>query len=220
MSTPMLQSLTCSPDGQPLRLRVVLPPNLSAGRKSIPVKIEVETGGSILPPEKLDPSLSYCLAPPCLLASLLLESWCQGRLASMIMLNPDQLRQLLQPLEGEPSVFSLRAPKTALVWQNGRLPGVHEHLTPPEPAPSPPARERPPSPAREKPLPRSAPDDLSPMEVDGSTQFLAITLPSRESALYPEALALVKENNFRLEPSNRKWWLRDRHKTLSFLAEL
>ena len=43
-------------------------------------------------------------------------------------------------------------------------------------------------------------------------------LPSRESALYSAALDLVKTHGFALEPSNRKWWLRDRHKVLNFLA--
>lgn len=54
--------------------------------------------------------------------------------------------------------------------------------------------------------------------VDGSLQFLAITLPGRESVVYAELLALVKEAGFQLEPSNRKWWLRDRHRVLEFLA--
>jgi SNF2 family DNA or RNA helicase len=56
------------------------------------------------------------------------------------------------------------------------------------------------------------------MTVDGSEHFLAITLPSREHPRYAEALELLKRGGFVLEPSNRKWWLRDRHKTLSFLA--
>lgn len=54
--------------------------------------------------------------------------------------------------------------------------------------------------------------------VDGSTQFLTISLPGRESAVYAELLALVKDAGFQLEPSNRKWWLRDRHRVLEFLA--
>jgi SNF2 family DNA or RNA helicase len=54
--------------------------------------------------------------------------------------------------------------------------------------------------------------------VDGSTQFLAITLPPRESVAYPALLELVKGAGFQLEPSNRKWWLRDRHRVLEFLA--
>lgn len=56
------------------------------------------------------------------------------------------------------------------------------------------------------------------MTVDGSEHYLAITLPSREHASYAEVLALLKARAFLPEPSNGKWWLRDRHKTLSFLA--
>jgi SNF2 family DNA or RNA helicase len=54
--------------------------------------------------------------------------------------------------------------------------------------------------------------------VDGTEHFLAITLPSREHPAYAPALDLLKGHGFILEPSNRKWWLRDRHKTLNFLA--
>ncbi len=56
------------------------------------------------------------------------------------------------------------------------------------------------------------------MTVDGSEHYLAITLPSREHPSYPEVLHLLKAHAFVPEPSNGKWWLRDRHKTLSFLA--
>ncbi len=54
--------------------------------------------------------------------------------------------------------------------------------------------------------------------VDGSEHFLAITLPSRENISYPAILDAVKTAGFQLEPATRKWWLRDRHRTLSFLA--
>ncbi|MFP4281603.1 MAG: SNF2-related protein [Opitutales bacterium] len=54
--------------------------------------------------------------------------------------------------------------------------------------------------------------------VDGSTQFLAVQLPDRESPLYEPARKLLREHDFRPEPSNGKYWLRDRHKTLNFLA--
>src|SRR6185369_16382286 len=57
-----------------------------------------------------------------------------------------------------------------------------------------------------------------PLTVDGSEHFLAITLPSRDSVSYGSLLELLKTSGFTLEPSNRKWWLRDRHKTLNFLA--
>ena len=57
------------------------------------------------------------------------------------------------------------------------------------------------------------------MVIDGSEHFLAITLPSREHPGYDSAFDLIKSSGFILEPSNRKWWLRDRHKTLAFLAK-
>jgi len=58
----------------------------------------------------------------------------------------------------------------------------------------------------------------SPATVDGSEHYLAITLPSREHRSYPAVLELLKRFGFLAEPSNGKWWLRDRHKTLNFLA--
>ncbi|MDR2673565.1 MAG: DEAD/DEAH box helicase [Opitutaceae bacterium] len=69
--------------------------------------------------------------------------------------------------------------------------------------------------AARAPLSASAP---APMLVDGSEHYLAITLPSREHTAYAAARELLKNSGFRLEPSNRKWWLRDRRKTLAFLA--
>ena len=57
------------------------------------------------------------------------------------------------------------------------------------------------------------------MQVEGSPSYLAITLPDRKNPEYGEVLSLLKQWSFRLEPSNRKWWLRDRHRTLNFLAE-
>ena len=54
--------------------------------------------------------------------------------------------------------------------------------------------------------------------VDGSEHYLAITLPSRENISYPSIIDAVKTAGFQLEAASRKWWLRDRHRTLSFLA--
>jgi SNF2 family DNA or RNA helicase len=54
--------------------------------------------------------------------------------------------------------------------------------------------------------------------VDGSTHFLAIRLPGQDDTIQP-LREILKKAGFMLEPSNRKWWLRDRHKTLNFLAE-
>ena len=54
--------------------------------------------------------------------------------------------------------------------------------------------------------------------VDGSTNFLAIRLPSSTDDSIRSLRECLKSEGFVLEPSNRKWWLRDRHKTLNFLA--
>lgn len=54
--------------------------------------------------------------------------------------------------------------------------------------------------------------------VDGSTNFLAVRLPTQDDTIQP-LREILKKSGFMLEPSNRKWWLRDRHKTLNFLAE-
>jgi SNF2 family DNA or RNA helicase len=83
-----------------------------------------------------------------------------------------------------------------------------------EPVPEPGAS---PSTAPARHAPRKA-EPLDPLVVDGSEHYLAITLPSREDPRRGAALELLKAAGFVLEPSNRKWWLRDRHKTLSFLA--
>lgn len=63
-----------------------------------------------------------------------------------------------------------------------------------------------------------ADSSASPLTVDGSEHYLALTLPSREHRSYPAVLDLLKSHGFLPEPSNGKWWLRDRHKTLNFLA--
>ncbi|MGB0409864.1 MAG: SNF2-related protein [Opitutales bacterium] len=54
--------------------------------------------------------------------------------------------------------------------------------------------------------------------VDGSPNYLAIRLPAGDDTIQP-LREILKRAGFMLEPSNRKWWLRDRHKTLNFLAE-
>jgi len=60
-----------------------------------------------------------------------------------------------------------------------------------------------------------------PDRADGDRRLGALPgghAPLREDSRYRGALELLKGSGFVLEPSNRKWWLRDRHKTLSFLA--
>ncbi|MEO0796176.1 MAG: DEAD/DEAH box helicase [Verrucomicrobiota bacterium] len=216
---PALQTFVIDPDATPLRLRLLLPPNLPqcAPRDRIPVKVEAWVDGEVLAPDRLKGG-TYWAEPPYLFAALLLETWNGGRLPAMMQLSRDQMSQLLQPLTGEKAVFSYRSPKQAMEWVDGKLPEVHPHLTITK-EPEPKEEEEIPKPRKGKAPPRPEDLGLARMVVDGSTHFLAITLPSRESSVYAEALELVQAHGFSLEPSNRKWWLRDRHKALQFLAE-
>lgn len=261
---PQLRSLTLAAGGQPLRLRVLLPPNLAAVAArggTIAVKAEFDAAGAILPPERLGKG-PWEPDPQTFLAALLIESWCGGKLPGVLQLDAGQLSQLLRPLEGSASVFWLKAPQEPIPWAGGALVGVHEHLrSSATSASASPASARAGATAAPTRAPASSSArasasafgsaaahesaataatfstdptqlanpsatllppmerDLTPLEIDGSTQFLALRLPSRESALHTHALELVKERGFQLEPSNGRWWLRDRHKTLQFLAD-
>jgi superfamily II DNA or RNA helicase len=123
------------------------------------------------------------------------------------------LRELIALLYGQ-QVFSVAGKAGVFfAWDDGRLVGISDLLD--EPAPKPEDL----SAAKPSPAKSVRPDSgVTSMMVDGSEHFLAVTLPSREHSCYSAALELVKTHGFSLEPSNRKWWLRDRHKTLKFLA--
>jgi hypothetical protein len=54
--------------------------------------------------------------------------------------------------------------------------------------------------------------------VDGSTQYLAIRLPAEVMIRFVPYGSCLRPRGFRLEPKNRRWWLRDPHKALNFLA--
>jgi superfamily II DNA or RNA helicase len=188
-------------------LRLLLPPNLAAAapRDAIAMKVELDSGAP--PAAELLPALA------------LLQRWCgpAAKPPFFLQLTRAQLRELITALLRQSVFFHSSAPAVPLLWIGPTLIGVSEHLREtPAPAPTPPAPRRPAvlSPRASR-LPPSPP---APLLVDGTEHFLAITLPSREHPAYPAALELLKGSGFILEPSNRKWWLRDRHKTLNFLA--
>jgi len=176
-------------------LRLVLPPNLAAAvlRDAIPVKVEFDP--LIAPNPALFPVLAQLQrlcgtsAPP-----------------AFLQLTRTQLRELAAAAGQEPNFVHNGQ---AGVWRHATLLG-----SPPPPAtPTKPATSLA---SRSLPLKNTgAPQGLV---VDGSENFLAITLPSPEHPQYARALELLKTSGFTLDPSSRKWWLRDRHKTLNFLA--
>jgi len=185
-------------------LRVLLPPNLAAAatRNAIAVKIEIESGP--IPP---------ALAPA--LAWLERQTGTPAKPPLFLQLTRAQLRELVAFTEDQPVFFWVNRPASALAWNDGLLPGVSEQLEEPAPVPSAAGPAQLPAPLRPKP---AAAAPAEPLLVDGSEHFLAFTLPAREHPTYDEVLSLVKNHGFVLEPSNRRWWLRDRHKTLNFLA--
>ncbi len=186
-------------------LRVLLPPNLAAAaaRNAVAVKIEIDPGPV---PSPLLPALAW----------LQRQTGAPARPPLFLQLSRDQLRELIALAEDQPVFFWVNRPAQPLAWDDGLIPGVSEHVEAPAPSPesSPDVRSVPSRPGKSKAAAAAA----EPLLVDGSEHFLAFTLPAREHPSYEDALALAKNNGFVLEPSNRRWWLRDRHKTLNFLA--
>ncbi|HWA85221.1 MAG TPA: DEAD/DEAH box helicase [Opitutus sp.] len=178
-------------------LRIHLPPNLAAAaaRNAIPLKLDFDLSA---PP---GPELLPVLA--------LLQRWSAAPTPPrFLQLTRAQLRDLADAAGSQPVFFENNQPA---VFHHAAL--LSEPTAPPPPSPP-----RPPSFGnRHSAIGNSS--SAAPMTVDGSEHFLAITLPSREHPTYVRALELVKAHGFILEPSNRRWWLRDRHKTLNFLAE-
>jgi superfamily II DNA or RNA helicase len=172
-------------------LRFHLPPNfaVAATRDAVPIRVELDLASA--PAEALLPALA------------LLQRWCGPKPPAFLQLKRSQLRELAAAVGDEP-VFVEKGQPT--VWHYDEL--VAEPKSVATPGEATPARAS--APLKKPPA--------SGLTVDGSEHFLAITLPSREHSQYNQVLTLLREHGFVLEPSNRKWWLRDRHKTLNFLA--
>lgn len=192
-------------------LRILLPPNLAqaAPRDAIAVRLELDL--SAPPPSERVPALA-----------ILQRFGVTPQPVTLLQLKRAQLRELLQALPGERVFFRVDRPRDPLPWNGLALPGVSEHLVEPS---SPSAVRRAAehvsvSAPREnrRPAPSESAPHASPMQVDGSEHYLAITLPARESMLYEPALEFVRTHRFVLDPLSRKWWLRDRHKVLNILA--
>ena len=180
-------------------LRFHLPPNLAsaAPRDAIAIKVDLDLSAGA-PPAELIPAL------------VLLQRWSGAQTPpKIIQLNRARLRDLLAALKGQPVFFWVNSPSTPITWNDEALSGVSIFLAPPA------SLARPTPPATPRIVQRPPGTQLG---IDGSEHFLAVTLPSRENSSYNTLLALLKENGFVLEPSNRTWWLRDRHKTLNFLS--
>ncbi len=169
-----------------------LPPNLieAVARNAIPIRVELD--------------LDHTPDPALLPAMALLQRWSGTATApKFIQLDRLQLTELVKVAADLP-IFSEK--KQVSCWPYPNL-----LITDPTPPSSPKT-----DPIEHAHLPD---DDISPAIIDGSEHFLAITLPSREHHGYRSMVDFLKRNGFTLEPSNRKWWLRDRHKVLNLLAQ-
>ncbi|MCH2156097.1 MAG: DEAD/DEAH box helicase [Opitutales bacterium] len=225
--------------GEALSLKVFLPPNLeqAAEKDSIVVKIEAHIGDEKGPLEGLDKTKPYKVASHDYLALALLEEWSRGKPSSIVQLSRERLRFLLDNYVDVPAIYFLNQPEQPLEWDDLELPDVYPFLdedaieddddddvpvysafggsrrrssNPPTP------RSTGPSFFKQKDSGGSV--DSGELEVDGSPNFLAIKLPGRSHPNHNTGLDLLKAEGFRNEPSNGKWWLRDSHKVLNFLA--
>ena len=182
-------------------LRLHLPPNLASAAPRDAIALRVELDLTAQPGPELFPALA------------LLQRWCGSPTPpKFLQLNRGQMRQLVEALRGQPVFFCVNGAPTPVAWNDDELAGVSVFIRAP-------VSSRPKTTAATTPSPgRPTSGAATPLTVDGSEHFLSLSLPSREHPRYADALALVKENGFTLEPSNRRWWLRDRHKALNFLA--
>ncbi len=189
-------------------LRLLLPPNLPAAAPRDAIAIKVELRADVAPAAELFPALA------------LLQRWCATpQPPAFLQLTRAQLLQLITALSGQPVFFWVNQPQSPILWVGPHLRGVSEYLQEKTQTPEPKAQKTQPGQSSKLENRNSKIENPSTsLVVDGSEHFLALTLPSREHIAYASALELVKAAGFALEPSNRKWWLRDRHKTLNFLA--
>ncbi|MCD8483192.1 MAG: SNF2 family helicase [Verrucomicrobia bacterium] len=224
-------------NGKPLHIRLLLPPNLASAitRDVVMVKLEVAADRELMAPEKLFRGTAYKIQKNQAAAAAMIETWCGGKLFSLLQLRRNQLVQLIHELRGQPVFAWVNQPDRPLTWQGDSLAGISELLETQE-EPSPPiGNPLQPSPQVRRTLPSQPVQRESavttflreraslgagpfPAELDGSSLFLSLRLPARDHDSYSAILNLVKDNDFRLEPGNGRWWLRDKHKVLTFLA--
>jgi superfamily II DNA or RNA helicase len=191
-------------------LRLILPPNLDAAipRDAIIVQVALAVPAGPALPADLLPGLA-----------ILQRLGVKPGPASIAQLTRAQLRELIAALAGQPVFFHGNVPDVPIAWHGRDLSGVSEQLTK-ETGPIRPMRPmgsitKPPAP---RPKPGPPPPTATPLLIDGSEHFLAVTLPSREAAHYDEILEFLRAQRFVLDPLSRKWWLRDRHRVLNLLA--
>ena len=193
-------------------------------RNAIPAKIELESvNGTRLPPEKIDLADFADLPNSERSALFALSQWCGGSITSFLQLDLRQAGELLKLLHQVPCFFSANDPENEIEWKDGNLEGVSEFIDIPKPSRTSSRRVREiPENSYETevtPLPVEPEYNGPSIEVEGSTDYLRIILPSSQHPGYKKVLRLMREWNFLRDRSHRHWWwLRDSSKVLDFLA--
>ena len=224
-----LESLVMSASkGIPVRFILLLPPNLveAAKKDRISLRVELEmASGSRHLLQQMDRGRAYWLDETDQQLGAKIEQLCGGKLHSMLQVSRAQLLEMLKLVAGKGFVGWLKQPKQAIAWVDGQILGVHSALVESEPAVEPEKVSAKPSisPRNQlrshSSLSSSTPERSKRVKVDGSPHYLAIELPSREDPSHFEILELLKQWRFKLEPRNGKWWLRDSHHVMNFLAD-
>jgi superfamily II DNA or RNA helicase len=215
------QSLRLANGGEPLSFRLTLPPNLEAAveRNAIVIKLEYATAGKVVTPEKSGKTVVYTLSPEGEAFLKLVEDWCGGTPFSLLQLKTPQLLELLRT---GATVEYFKAGQAEPIPTNEVvekiLPMIEKAAEKFHPAAKKKVRRAGPSAASAA---GSPPRQILPgnwLVVDGSSQYLAILIRDREHLQYRGCVDWLRSEGFRKEPSNGKWWLRDAHKVLNFLA--
>ena len=209
-----------------MRLRILLPPTLSGSiqRGAIPAKIELEReNGTRIAPEKCDTSDLANLPDAERSAFFVLSQWCNGKTTSFLQLNVEQTAEILLILDQVSCFFPANDPNSPIEWTTEGLNGVSDLVGKPTPR-TPPKKVRQIE-SNNNILVESQNEPAAfdykgpPIEVEGSTEYLRIILPSTEHPDYSHILRMLREWSFLRDRSHRHWWwLRDSSKVLDFLA--
>jgi SNF2 family DNA or RNA helicase len=209
-----------------VRLRILLPPTLAGSiqRGAIPAKIEIEReDGTRAAPEKCETSDLANLPDAERSALFVLSQWCNGKLTSFLQLNLEQTAEILMILDQVSCFFPANDPDRPIQWTVKGLSGVSDLVGKPTPK-MPPSKIRNIEPKKKARFetqikPQAIAYNGPPIEVEGSTEYLRIILPSSEHPGYSQILKLLREWSFLRDRSHRHWWwLRDASKVLDFLA--
>lgn len=217
-----VQHLKLSEDkGKGLSFKIYFPPNILESLKQDAAIVRFEAiieGDIVIGLEKLDRSKAYKLDAAGFVIASLMEQWCHGKYYSLLQLSRDKLNVLLNLLEGAFVFYDLKTHNLledkflALLRQGctnhvskNNLENAHFKRN-----------EDNKGILKAQDIPA---ENLTPPQIEGSLKYLSLKLPDKKHQVYHTLLTLVKNEGFQLDPVTKRWWLRDPHKVLNFLAQ-